>query len=315
MAEALETTVQKAGRHLREISNNPGLLFGDPGMLVRGIKFGLEDLFMAGAPESWFGEPVIIEDYKGIDGLTVACYRFTTPVASYVERMRKIACISLSIIEPPLGSKLHFYLTESDRMLTPEQFIKILPWDGVAITGPTVTPSTQYLPNNGFYFQQAEQTVLFNETNPPGDRRGAFGINDQGDLKLLTDQEKWIVLKSGFKGFQFIAGTSTYFASGDAEEIDAGMKCDGWGNLSYLFQYQDSCNNSRIGFGVSHGRLSRHSFRAVLRDYFNRNQANTYFGVELEQTGSVAVIKTDGLLEKFGGSSFPRRDHYFFSLT
>lgn len=108
------------------------------------------------------------------------------------------------------------------------------------ITGMFIGPTVKGgIPNNGFYDSQSSQHSAFGDTNPSGLRRGAIGIDAQGQSHLLTDDEKWIAVRNNFLGYKLMVGTSFYFTSEDTgqegeiqQEVDRSV-------VSYLIEWRD----------------------------------------------------------------------------
>lgn len=312
MPAELETVLEKAGRHLGEIAQG----YFDPLALWRAPHELLREFLSLNERSGWLCDPKIVENYLGIEDLTRAIYTFEMPAPPYVEKFKPTYCTALYVIEFPLRSKIDLVVTPLNRPLTTQQIIAQIPKAIAAFTGPTFLPSTNYLPNNGFYYRDDKTAyVEFKETNPVGDKRGAFGLTEKDELLFLTDPEKWQRVAEYFRGLKVMIGTANYYTELDEFKAVRSVECHGKGNLSYLLKYCDQSARTRVCFGVSLGRVSRATMQTVLNDYVDRRDGNRQFGIELEQGGaSCILVDRNGRREKIGGEGYIRRDHYFVTL-
>lgn len=182
-------------------------------------------------------------------------------------------------------------------------------------SGPTYDDYESYLPNNGFYFKGSNLKTDFCDTNPPGERRGAFGFTLRGGLNLLTDEEKWSVVRNRYKDYRVLVGTSFYFENGDSVFNIPARDYYTRSILSYLIQYQNISGEKRNCFAVSDTQIMRIDMKKAIDDYMERVGGLSYRAVELEFTGSTCITRNNADYDRYGGYGFYRRDHYVVMLN
>jgi hypothetical protein len=246
-----------------------------------------------------------LSDYLGVEDLNVAEYVFKND--------REENPGNLRIYDFPLHSKVQPFIDADNRNDTSDILHKVE--DAIAtFTGPTFDDWVSQVPNNGFYTRDRDLKSDFYETYPPGQRRGAFGFTTNGDLKLLTDEEKWSIVRSGYEGYRTLVGTSFYFFDGDSVFDIPGREDHRKSILSYLIQYQNSLGGKRNCFAISDTEITRIDMKKAIDDYMVRVRGNSYKAVEMEYNCSTCIVRraNDDYFdfEQYGGCGFRRKDHY-----
>ncbi|OGE25763.1 hypothetical protein A3H85_01845 [Candidatus Daviesbacteria bacterium RIFCSPLOWO2_02_FULL_40_8] len=304
-----ETIVQKGVRHLID---------GD--LRIETLVSGGRQL--AGLVESLREKsgvlvgPTVICDYAGVPDLTVADYGLKIP---NVIPGGTPHTIPFRIYDYPMSSRVRMVVTPRDKKCLDTVHSMSLDRDAFAyFTGPTHNEKglPEGLPNNGFYLEGADTVVPFRPV-PENERRGAFAIDNCGELVMLTDKKKEQAVSDNFKGYRAMVGCSNYFSGADkwiAPNIPAIL---GKNHLSYLLQYELGSGLRRTCFVITPVVISLTTFRRVIEGYVDFVSGIDYMALELEYTGSSAAVKSVfGGIEHYGSGSFnERRDHYLVAPT
>lgn len=300
-------------RHIGEILQDPRSLIDDPLMIKRGAQ-RLVAKFQPGSSEIPLTEFLVTleENYGDVEDLTLVTYQRT-----FTHRHKfslTSTDVRIDLMQFPLKSKIRPVVFDIVKPLKhmphSNDDVDLFPDSIASFTGPTFSASTGLLPNNGFFHRDyPEAKVAFADTNPPGLRRGAFGFKDDGEVVLMSDEQKWQVVNNGFQGFKAVVGTPNYIKEGDYF-MDR-ENCSN-GNLGYLFTYRDKMGRNRVGYTVSSHSIRRLTMFVVLQDFVNQQDGHGLFGLEMEYSHANGVIKkSDGSKEIIGADGFRhRRDRY-----
>ncbi|MBI2011500.1 hypothetical protein HYS91_01905 [Candidatus Daviesbacteria bacterium] len=276
------------------------------------VKRGLAEIYdltvLRDEPQRRLSRVTQRENYLGINDLDFVEYKFLVPntlAGFFGESMVKALVFGL-----PVDSQVKILLTGLSTLRDSTE--KLHPHAVAAFSGPT-TSGYAKLPNNGFYSRfHGGENVKFEDTKPSGLRRGAFGITESGELKLLTDAEKWIAVRAGFPGWQYLIGTPYYLDANS--DMSTEVPSEGKSHLSYLMQYQMADGGLKTVYAVINRMVSRLVMEEVLMGFCQRMNGTFYRAVELEYSGShFTVYPPSGRIVNRGGGGFQdsRRDHYF----
>jgi hypothetical protein len=261
-------------------------------------------------------------NYRGISGLDVTHYDLITPPLNPRYRWDKSEWgeARFEFVAFPSDSHLNIYVVDeksfseaADTTIDPyttDAFIRQVPNAIASFTGPTFTYPD--LPNNGF-FHRADETAAtkFEDTNPSGQRRGAFGITSDKRLVLMDDQEKWSVVRSNFSGFDTLVGTSNYFTDEDTPETLRKLTDNSRGKVSFLIKYVAQDDTERLVFAVSIKPTTTVAIKNLMDYHLVKLGAQRYFALELELNNANCVTKNaEGIVERINEGGFFRRDHY-----
>lgn len=223
----------------------------------------------------------------------------------------------IDLIAFPLKSSLRIYTTGyDDPTINTNTFLAGIE-NGIAeFPGPTflARPPFHKLPNNGFFYRSgiARLEVPFCDTNPSGQRRGAIAISESGETSILTDEQKWEIVRKGFDGYPALAGGSFYFSSTDQWEDLVKMRSRNYDNVSCLIQLSSEKEGRRLVFAMSRAEISFEIMKRVV-DLYSTRMESSYIGVELELRNLNCTIKDSqrSLVQlNPNGGFWGRRDHY-----
>lgn len=293
-----ETYLQRASRHIRDRDFSPRTI-------IRGVRQGAEQLWLFHAMDKSLQLNEVRSNFMGVAGLNVSNYTF-----SYGRWLRFGGdhVVPLRVYDFPPGTEIKLYVEPDYNIRTKDYLSRVSNGIG-SFTGPTFL--REGLPNNGFYWENEIDQVKFEDTNPSGQRRGAFGLTKNGQLILMDDKTKWDIVRSAFKGYEALIGTPFYFSMSDSINDRAIFDLE-WKNiLSYLFQYQTHGGSTRTGFALSKGFVSRVAIKKVLDHYMQSVKGYNYLALEMEYLNADCIIRNpDGEVDYFSGVGFYRRDHY-----
>lgn len=248
------------------------------------------------------------EDYKEVEGLQITNYQLTKGRDSFLARVYQF----------PADSWLGMAVATRERgqrgLRVEEKLLQSMENAIGALVGPTTKNITANLPNNGFYLRNSSLAVPFSELQPD-QRKGAFALTLDKDLKLLTNEEVKTAVVAGFEGFSFVVGTSFYIKNEDnpsqllkLPRLTVQEKR----NISYLVQYQSESfvKNCYLIVGKM---IEREEVFHILNADVQLRGAQRWMAVELEYTGAEFI--TWG---KYGPAYFnafqpappDRPDHY-----
>lgn len=170
-----------------------------------------------------------------------------------------------------------------------------------------------FFPNNGYYSKEIGQRIPFEDTNPSGMRRGALKIDSEGNFSIITDEEKWKIVRSGFKDCQTLSGTSFYMRSTDSE-LDAELQQQTERSIvSYVVQWKEKNGDTRTSYLSIGLPLTRLIAKQIIDNHVKDNGGNSWIAAELELLNSGATVKKkDGTLVNATNSKHIARrgDHY-----
>lgn len=298
----IETLEQKIIRHIKEGSF-------DPATLRRGISQIRGYLLSINERCGILLDPQVENNYLGLPDLTVARYSYHLPRPRRLYNNFVRFDPIIHVVDFPVQSAFNLSVfPRNSGGLDTESFFHALVGRGGIFTGPTYLYKTDGGPNNGFYTREEGLLTEFQDTNPSGQRRGAFGITDEGEIIVMDDNRKWDIVRSGFPGLRALMGTSHFLTSNDCSKEDSGYS--GKERLSYLMQYRVG-NGKRVCFVLStNGYISTPTIKKVLDDYCQKMKGMEYIAVEMENSTPQCLLRGEGEV-KFGGIGFGRRDHYF----
>lgn len=305
-----ETLSAKILRHIEEREF-------DSTTLKRGINQILLTLLNRNEDEGRLLPPQLSSDYLGINGLLMAAYTFYIPQLPQLS----IKPDSLQTLEMRISPRVRIYefpegclydsLVTGNNVpaISTANMLNLIPGAIASFTGPTFFITDQ-VPNNGFYAKDFGTLVDFQDTNPPGQRRGAFAITDTGELLVLDDYFKWGLVRGAYSELRALVGTSYYFTNNDTSPESLFFASLGKMQASFLMQYRDSEGGARTCFAVSNNMISRSVMRKVVDNYVDLRGGLSYVAVEMELAGAACMVRGRAGIESFGGQGFYRRDHY-----
>lgn len=261
-------------------------------------------------------------DYQGIPGLDVTHYDLIAPPFYPVFKNDKSEWghARFEFVDFPANSHLAIHVVDQETFdkayngdieaVTTDGFIANIPAAIASFTGPTF--SYPDLPNNGFFHRADKSAVTkFEDTNPSGQRRGAFGITTNKKLILMDDQAKWTAVRNNFAGFDTLVGTSCYFTDRDDPETLRRITDNTRGKVSYLIKYRAQDDSERLVFVVSIKPTTTKTIKNLVDYHLAKLGAQSYFAVELELNNANCVVKdSQGHLTLVNDGGFYRRDHY-----
>lgn len=191
----------------------------------------------------------------------------------------------ITFIKFPFASKIEFRYFEDFHSYFYDEIPLCRRRKNVIATfvGPTLIGE---LPNNGFYVEEDKRIfVPFRATNPPGQRRGAIGFLKNGNVRLLTESEKWEAVDSNFVDYSAVIGTSYYFTS-----EDNGLEAELLGEVdrstvSYLIFYVDSHGRLVWVYCDIPVQVPRFISQISIGKYMKKLEARSFMAVELEYLG------------------------------
>lgn len=293
-----ETYLGRVVRHVRNRDFSPQTI-------MRGVKQGVEQLRLLHTRDGNLQLNEVYNNFLGIENLKVSDYS--------LQYLRGLTfshhAVPIRLYDFPPDIKIELYVENKNYILT-KDYLSGIPNAVGSFTGPTFLK--EGLPNNGFYKEDESDQVNFEDTNPSGQRRGAFGLTKKGKLVLMDDKTKWDIIRNGFRGYKALIGTPFYFSSDDPINDRILFEPEWRRALSYLFQYQTLDGSTKTGFTLSKGSVSRVTMKKVLDHYMKSVKGNNYFAVEMEYHNADCIIRgIDGEVDDFsGGGGFYRRDHY-----
>jgi hypothetical protein len=289
----------------------------DPQAIVRGGTQILDKLTLVREDDAKISSSTKTPDYLGLSGLDFNAYALTVPVGpTHLPTSLELTTfrsINVRILDLPVDSNLVVFVThQGQKPVHTNAFLNRVNGAIASITGPTFSHGDD-LPNNGFYFQPTSDFRPFMETNPPGERRGAFGLTLDGQLQLLTDQDKWQIVNQDFDGYCAVVGTSHYILGSDNDQ-DYGSLAQVHKNcLSYLMAAEEADGRTRFSFIRNERMLSRDRLRKLMQYHSIQANRRMLMAVELEFGNASCVVKSaDGKKSEFGTGFNERRDHYLF---
>jgi hypothetical protein len=283
----------------------------DPQTLKRGVDTMFRHLLARNEDQGELVRAQTTSDLCGINGLSLTHYDFQRGLLGLDHFLNGIAHLypaEYKVYEFPQGSRILPILTPRDQRTHTKEIIDQYPEAFATFTGPTYK-SYVGMPNNGFYFKPDGELVAFEDTNPPGGRRGAFAITEQLNPVVIDDDLKWAIRHAEFPQIKAVVGTSTFF-SGKESSQDIADPDTGKINGSYLFQYQDESDQTKTGFMVSAWVGARRTMKRVLDDYVSSKRGLGYFAVELELASAQCVVRGPKGRNIYGHGFKDRLDHY-----
>lgn len=239
----------------------------------------------------------------------------------------------------PMDSRLRIHIAtpyvveEEERFPNTNLFPLSVPHAIGSFTGPTFQ-SLGELPNNGFFYWPEEHDafsdthVVFRDTSPSGQRRGAIAHTHTGETKILTDTQKWHVIRNYENSalaqknpvlheqhpeFEALVGTSFYFTNFDDFSDALSEQTGHRGRKSYLIK-DESGQLTHAVFGAS---VNREEVHEVVTHWGHLRGSQDWIAAELEYSRSnTVVIPQDNdpvLLPPLGDwkrVGFERPDHY-----
>jgi len=202
----------------------------------------------------------------------------------------------VSLLEFPSSTHLQILsLTTTEMMQSTEttaQLAQILRREAAIAT--FMGPTRQFwnaLPNNGYFSQELGGVqVAFGDTDPPGQRRGAIAISEDGEASILEEQQKLQVRADNFKGYRVVSGTSFYLKSSDhlgavefLNDVDRAI-------VSYFIMYTDQSQQSRLAHLTVSTLVTRVFIKRLLDTHAKEHGWQSYTAAELELVGGGCSI-------------------------
>lgn len=214
------------------------------------------------------------EDYCGHDGLKFTTYELRRGERALTQYE------AIAFLDFPLNSKIRVENYRS--MMDKREDLGICENDPDIIAsfiGPT---SLAGIPNNGYYTRSHNVLRAFQDTDPPGQRRGAIATNETGKVSLLTDAEKWDAVNNEYRSLEALIGTSYYFTSEDRGD-ESGLFSDiDASNVSYLIRYADERGFIRFCYCNINILVPRLFAHFLIRNHMQKVRAKSFMAVELE---------------------------------
>ncbi len=306
----MESLAEKALRHLRQ-----GHL--DPATLLRGTSEMCQRLLTRHERLGDLTGCEIDSNHLGVTNLTRANYSFDIPATDINSfPFNYMSKTHIEVIEFPLDASFQVLTTPLQEngisFIPTNNFIEHIPEAIATFTGPTYSEIGKRYPNNGFYHKDLGEVVPFRDTNPSGQKRGAFLITDSRQLVIIDDDLKWQLIRSGFPSpIQALIGTSNYLKAAD-KKVTTPKDYQRKSQISYLVQALDLNDHIHTSFVVSTRVISIPTIRTVIEDYMSKSDCTNYIAVELELSGASCTIRgANRATQHYGGTGFHgRRDHY-----
>lgn len=305
----MEKLKDKIVRHLRDPKSY------DYKTLKTGVGMMVDHVITRREGEGVIGLTGIEENLSGVPGLTriaLASYipplRRMVPVAHRSRSYRGSHEITIDGILFPHNAAIDIMVDPHANVPTSQ--LGMLEDSPLAtFTGPTFVDG---VPNNGFWSAYNPEIAMeFGHTASPDERRGAMAFREDGQLDLITDEEKWIYVSNGFRGLEALVGTSHYFSHSDSTDRTDLDERNGRNNLSYLVRY----DTGQFGFFVCNRLVTRRTMKKAIDTSMRVNAAEGYMAVELEYTNAACAVHTPQETRQFGGEGFKNRvDHYIVDL-
>lgn len=302
----LESYIGKVWRHIKSIEIDPGTLRSGIKQLRYNLKL-LSPCLINGS--DYFDDPNIIENYLGIQGLIMADYLYNSHNHPHETNS------SMRLYDFPLCAKFAVCVTPpNDMYIESSKFASKAMADSPDViayfTGPTHQVGVG-LPNNGFYLKGYPEGVPFMDTNPSGQRRGAFAASEGGGLVIVDDKTKWKLIRNEFCGVKTLIGGAMFLTDRDKELNVNQLR---YGSISYLFQYRDQDGQLHTGFASARNYCPRLGIQRLLADYTKRMGAVSFVGLEMEYNDSGCFIRGEDkkAIKQIGYQT--RFDHYLVTL-
>ncbi|MCR4326661.1 MAG: hypothetical protein NUV52_03330 [Candidatus Roizmanbacteria bacterium] len=299
---SLENKPSFMGNMIRHI--NDGDI--DIATIQRGAKQLVRQIATAHSEEASLAGPTVLNDFLSHEGLTMASYQ----LAGFFPLWARHA-MDIRLFMFPESFRLNVHM--ADHPTDTEKFLITHPQAVAAFHGPTYSDRNETIRavNNGFYYKGAVQ-VPFMETDPPGERRGAIILHENGDVELADDRRKWDAL-SNPSGIQTISGTSDFIRSTDTV---VELKRDKRPRHATSFLIQGTAGK-RIMYCPLYSPISRPTVLRLLQTFEADFGLGECIGVELEYNGATNYIKEGGnpntIYAYPGHVSYKRLDHYYFT--
>lgn len=298
-----ESPREKIVRHIKEHE-------WDPRTIAKGVSYLFERYTRGSEEGSELILVKVVANFLDIPGLQVIDYELRLPKAEIVAG-KFYTKVPIRIYLFPTDISPRCEVTLDAVGISTRSHLLNLPYrKALEFTGPTFKGDIR-LPNNGFY-HDGQTMVPFQDTNPSGQRRGAIAFKEDGSVRLLTDEEKWDIVRADYNGVSTLVGTSYWFTP-DTEDNAEPVKSKEPAYYSYLFQ--GSSNPEIMGFILSSKLASRTPIVQALNDAMVRGMIPEYIAVEMELKNSCCLVKNDSRRSIFGGEGFSTRcDHYYLEL-
>jgi hypothetical protein len=305
-----EALTAKIARHLKDGSLDSDTI-ANGGREILGRMIALKE------PYGKLNGPFVFTDFAGIPDFVVADYKFEIP--SILPGMPD-SWVTFKVYDYPLASRVRLTVTEAGQYVDTDSTLWLDKQAFASFTGPTYNApdvDIKDLPNNGFYSDDVPEKVAFNK-DPSGLRKGAFGLDQDGNVVILDEEQKCRISNDGFQGYRALIGGSNYIESCDDESQRLFEHTRAKAQLSYLVDYTLPDGMRRTSFILSGSVISLKTFRKVLENYVDYAGGVDYRAVELEYSHASGAVRSSigGRIEKFGTGSFKdRRDHYTVRLS
>jgi len=258
-------------------------------------------------------------DFDGIKGLRIRRYRIPT--------RRDRTQDSVAFVDFPVGSKLTFAslpaIDHEDVMQNHNKLFDLMSSATACFVGPTryLTSKFYQIPNNGFYTSHSDVSYPFQDTNPPGLRRGAVAVSHNSVGKVMTDSEKWAAVNSGFVGYDVVAGTSFYFTDQDDANDPSLFSSKDTSEITYFVTYTNAEGNECMGHFTSYTFLTRQDVKNFLDTLSRTDGWKCYRAAELELVAGGCLIRPNAQMNSMGNKVLPggfrmlvdRYDQYFIT--